>query len=46
MHRRLWYLSHLRAAKPPTSLRIREALPEHLLLAHTKNGIEEGLDQC
>ena len=35
--KRIWYLSHMRAAKVQTSLRIRAVLPEPLLLAHTSS---------
>ena len=39
MHRvkRIWYLSHLRAAKVQASLRIRAVSPEPSLLAHTSS---------
>ena len=35
---RLWYLSHMGAAKAQASLRIRAVLPEPLLFAHIKYG--------
>ena len=33
--KRIWYLSHMRAAKVQASLRIRAVVPEPSLLAHT-----------
>ena len=33
--KRIWYLSHMRAAKVQASLRIRAVSPEPSLLAHT-----------
>ena len=35
--KRIWYLSHMRAAKVQASLRIRAVSPEPLLLAHTSS---------
>ena len=35
--KRIWYLSHMRAAKVQASLRIRAVSPEPPLLAHTSN---------
>ena len=35
--KRIWYLSHMRAAKVQASLHIRAVLPEPLLLAHTSS---------
>ena len=35
--KRIWYVSHMRAAKVQTSLRIRAVSPEPPLLAHTSN---------
>ena len=35
--KRIWYLSHLRAAKVQASLRIRAVSPEPSLLAHTSS---------
>ena len=35
--KRIWYLSHMRAAKVQASLRIRAFSPEPLLLAHTSS---------
>ena len=35
--RRIWYLSHMRAAKVQASLRIRAVSPEPSLLAHTSS---------
>ena len=36
--KRIWYLSHMRAAKVQASLRIRAVSPESSLLAHTSSG--------
>ena len=35
--KRIWYLSHMRAAKVQASLRIRAVSPEPSLLAHTSS---------
>ena len=35
--KRIWYLSHMRAAKVQASLRIRAVSPEPQLLVHTSN---------
>ena len=35
--KRIWYLSHMRAAKVQASMRIRAVSPEPPLLAHTSN---------
>ena len=35
--KRIWYLSHMRAAKVQASLRIRAVSPEPPLLAHTSS---------
>ena len=35
--KRIWYLSHMRAAKVQASLRIRAVSPESSLLAHTSS---------
>ena len=35
--KRIWYLSHMRAAKVQASLRIRAVSPEPMLLAHTSS---------
>ena len=35
--KRIWYLSHMRAAKVQASLRIRAVSPEPSLLAHTRS---------
>ena len=35
--KRIWYLSHMRAAKVQVSLRVRAVSPEPSLLAHTSS---------
>ena len=35
--KRIWFLSHMRAAKVQASLRMRAVSPEFPLLAHTSN---------
>ena len=43
--KRIWYLSHMRAAKVQASLRIRAVSPEPPLLAHTTMSQEEPSDR-
>ena len=43
--KRIWYLSHMRAAKAQASLRIRAVSPEPPLLAHKAVSQEEPSDR-